>query len=69
MYLLNHSSAVDTNHLLRFFSQVARKPAPAFDFITPDGQLVPRAVGQLALNNNTAVLVGGLLVGFWTKAE
>ena len=69
MYLLNHSSVVEQNRLLRFFSRVARKPTPDFDFITPDGQLVPSAIGQLALNNNTAVLIGGLLVGVWAKSE
>lgn len=35
------------------------------DFMTPDGRLVPRALGEAALLQRTALLVGGLLVGFW----
>lgn len=35
------------------------------DFVTPDGTVVPRAVGEAALQGRTAVLVGGLLVGVW----
>ena len=35
------------------------------DFMTPDGRLVPRALGEAALLKRTALLVGGLLVGFW----
>jgi len=35
------------------------------DFITPDGRLVPRELGEAALRQRTALLVGGLLVGFW----
>jgi hypothetical protein len=35
------------------------------DFMTPDGRLVPRELGEAALRQRTALLVGGLLVGFW----
>lgn len=35
------------------------------DFMTPDGRLVPRVLGEAALQQRTALLVGGLLVGFW----
>ena len=34
-----------------------------FDYVTPDGHVVPRALGEAALQGRTAVLVGGLLVG------
>lgn len=34
-----------------------------FDYVTPDGNVVPRALGEAALRGRTAVLVGGLLVG------
>ena len=37
------------------------------DFMTPDGRLVPRALGEAALRQHTALLVGGLLVGFWPE--
>lgn len=37
------------------------------DFITPDGQVVPRAAGEAALLRHTAVLVGGLFVGIWSQ--
>jgi hypothetical protein len=37
------------------------------DFVTPDGMVVPRAVGEAALLGRTAVLVGGLLVGVWPQ--
>jgi hypothetical protein len=33
--------------------------------MTPDGRLVPRALGEAGLRQRTALLVGGLLVGFW----
>ena len=37
------------------------------DFVTPDGMVVPRALGEAALLGRTAVLVGGLLVGIWPQ--
>ena len=45
------------------------KPIPVdFDFVTPDGTVVPRALGEAALAGRTAVLVGGLLVGVWSQS-
>ncbi|MGI4872533.1 MAG: hypothetical protein ACRYFX_15320 [Janthinobacterium lividum] len=37
------------------------------DFITPDGQLVPRSQGEAALRQGTALLIGGILVGSWPE--
>ena len=42
----------------------ANVQAFAFDFITPDGQVVAFAAAQAALQNHTAVLIGGFLVGY-----
>ena len=38
------------------------------DFVTPDGMVVPRALGEAALLGRTAVMVGGLLVGVWPQS-
>lgn len=38
------------------------------DFTTLDGQIVPRALGELALRQRTAMLVGGLLIGEWPES-
>ena len=53
----------------------AKPPHPAtrpiaidVDFVTPDGMVVPRALGEAALLGHTAVLVGGLLVGGWAQS-
>ena len=35
------------------------------DFMTPDGLLVPRALGEAGLRQHTAILVGGMLIGNW----
>jgi len=35
------------------------------DFTTLDGRIVPRALGEVALRQHTALLVGGLLIGEW----
>lgn len=35
------------------------------DFTTLDGRLVPRALGEAALRQRTALLIGGLLIGEW----
>lgn len=43
--------------------QQASAPADDFDYVTPDGYVVPRALGEAALQGRRAVLVGGLLVG------
>ena len=45
----------------------ARPISVGIDFVTPDGTVVPRAVGEAALQGRTAVLVGGLLVGIWPQ--
>lgn len=37
------------------------------DFTTIDGRLVPRALGEAALRQRTALLIGGLLVGHWPE--
>ncbi len=37
------------------------------DFTTLDGQVIPRALGELALRQRTAILVGGLLIGEWPE--
>ena len=45
-------------------SAPATRPIPmGVDFVTPDGMVVPRALGEAALLDHTAVLIGGLLVG------
>ena len=66
MYLLVYPSLSATQ---RTKSLVAgpRPGAARLDFITPDGQLVPRAAGEAALLGHTAVLVGGLFVGMWSQ--
>lgn len=49
----------------------ANSPRPVSigtDFVTPDGMVVPRALGEAALLGRTAVLVGGLLVGVWPQS-
>lgn len=33
------------------------------DFTTLDGRLIPRALGEEALRQRTALLVGGMLIG------
>ena len=59
-YCFNHSlSAADS--LVEDFSFLSAER----DFMTPDGRLVPRALGEAALRQHTALLIGGLLVGFW----
>ena len=46
----------------------ARPISVGVDFVTPDGMVVPRALGEAALLGRTAVLVGGLLVGVWPQS-
>ena len=38
------------------------------DFMTPDGTLVPRALGEAGLRQRTAILVGGMLIGNWPES-
>jgi hypothetical protein len=55
------------------FSYLTSLPAetPALpaerDFTTLDGRIVPRALGEIALRQHTALLIGGLLVGEWPE--
>jgi len=37
------------------------------DFTTPDGHLVPRALGEAGLRQRTALLIGGMLIGHWPE--
>lgn len=50
-------------------TQLTEAPAlPAErDFTTLDGCLVPRALGEIALRQHTALLIGGLLIGTWPE--
>ena len=64
MYLLVYSS-LSTPHRL---NAPTRPVTIGIDFVTPDGMIVPRVLGEAALLNRTAVLVGGLLVGIWPQA-
>ncbi len=66
MYLLIYPS-LSTPRPSKTPSRPARPTATGIDFVTPDGMLVPRAVGEAALLSRTAVLVGGLLVGVWSQ--
>ena len=49
-------------------TRAARPISVGIDFVTPDGMVVPRALGEAALESRTAVLVGGLLVGVWSQS-
>lgn len=64
MYLLVYPSLNTPAHA-KSFAQSSRQAAVGADFITPDGIIVPRAAGEAALLGHTAVLIGGLLVGYW----
>ena len=61
MYLLVYPSPATTPR-----AKNTRQAAVGVDFVTPDGIIVPRAAGEAALLGHTAVLIGGLLVGFWS---
>ena len=37
------------------------------DFTTLDGRLIPRALGEEALRQRTALLIGGMLIGHWPE--
>ena len=67
MYLLVYPS-LSAPHRAKA-STPATHPIPmGVDFVTPDGMVVPRALGEAALLDHTAVLVGGLLVGVWAQS-
>jgi len=65
MYLLVYPS-LTTSSRAKVAPQSSRQAAVGVDFVTPDGIIVPRAAGEAALLGHTAVLIGGLLVGFWS---
>ena len=65
MYLLVYPS-LTTPPRAKSALQSQRQAAVGVDFVTPDGIIVPRAAGEAALLGHTAVLIGGLLVGFWS---
>ena len=67
MYLLIYP-ALSAAHRLKDSHRVAKSVSVGIDFVTPDGIVVPRALGEAALLGHTAVLVGGLLVGIWPNA-
>lgn len=67
MYLLIHPSA-SAPYSPKAAPQLTRSFSVGIDFVTPDGTLVPRALGEAALRGRTAVLVGGLLVGVWPQS-
>lgn len=65
MYLLVYPSLA-TPPRAKSAPQSLRQATVGIDFVTPDGIIVPRAAGEAALLGHTAVLIGGLLVGFWS---
>lgn len=67
MYLLIYPS-LSSPRRLQDSNRVAKSVSVGIDFVTPDGIVVPRALGEAALMGRTAVLVGGLLVGMWPHA-
>lgn len=67
MYLLIYPSLSSTRQP-KTPSRLARPISVGIDFVTPDGMVVPRALGEAALLGRTAVLVGGLLVGVWPQS-
>jgi len=67
MYLLIHPS-LSIPRLPKAPSRVAGSVSVGIDFVTPDGMIVPRVLGEAALLRRTAVLVGGLLVGVWPQS-
>ena len=67
MYLLVYPS-LSAPSRAKSPTQAARPISVGVDFVTPDGMVVPRALGEAALLGRTAVLVGGLLVGVWSQS-
>ena len=66
MYLLIYPSLANSRRP-KAASRSTQAVSVGIDFVTPDGMIVPRAVGEAALQGRTAVLVGGLLVGVWPQ--
>ena len=67
MYLLIYPS-LSAPRRSKAHNRDSRPTAAGIDFVTPDGMVVPRALGEAALQGRTAVLVGGLLVGVWPQS-
>ncbi|WP_345125049.1 hypothetical protein [Hymenobacter antarcticus] len=67
MYLLVYPS-LSAPRRPKTSNQAVRPISVGVDFVTPDGMIVPRALGEAALLGHTAVLVGGLLVGIWPQS-
>ena len=67
MYLLTYPS-LSISRRPKASNHFARPISVGIDFVTPDGMVVPRALGEAALLRRTAVLVGGLLVGMWPNS-
>lgn len=67
MYLLIYPS-LSSPRRPKPSSHAAKPVSVGIDFVTPDGMVVPRALGEAALLGRTAVLVGGLLVGVWPQS-
>ena len=67
MYLLVYPSLTAPRRF-KAPAQMTRPLAVGIDFVTPDGMVVPRALGEAALLGRTAVLVGDLLVGIWPQS-
>ena len=67
MYLLIYPS-LSAPRRPKTATRPAQPVSVGIDFVTPDGMVVPRALGEAALLGRTAVLVGGLLVGVWPQS-
>jgi len=67
MYLLIYPS-LSAPRRSKAPNRAPKSVSVGIDFVTPDGIVVPRALGEAALLGHTAVLVGGLLVGIWPQA-
>jgi hypothetical protein len=68
MYLLSTYPFLSNYRQLGMLKRSSVMLACELDFVTPEGYVVPRALGEAALRCHTAVLVGGLLVGGWAKS-
>lgn len=68
MHLLVYPSLGSPQRQKALPRHYARPISVGVDFITPDGMVVPRALGEAAILDHTAVLVGGLLVGVWPQS-
>jgi len=63
-------SSFTARHSFAYPSQLPTEHAATLaerDFTTLDGRIVPRALGEIALRQHTALLVGGLLIGEWPE--